>query len=47
MEYLKDLCDAFGNMKKPMIAAVTGFALGGGFEIAMMVRIFFCKDHWN
>lgn len=37
IEYLKDLSDAVTLMKKPIIAAVAGFALGGGFELAMMV----------
>jgi enoyl-CoA hydratase len=36
IEYLKDLNDAVTSMRKPIIAAVTGFALGGGFELAMM-----------
>lgn len=36
-EYLKDLSDAVTSLRKPIIAAVLGFALGGGFELAMMV----------
>ncbi|CAN8102832.1 unnamed protein product [Discula destructiva] len=33
--FLKDLTDAFGRFSKPSVAAVCGFALGGGFEIAL------------
>lgn len=36
--FLKDLTDAFAQFTKPSVAAVVGFALGGGFEIAMAVR---------
>ncbi|KAF2797821.1 enoyl-CoA hydratase/isomerase [Melanomma pulvis-pyrius CBS 109.77] len=34
--WLKDLEDAFAGFRKPVIAAVRGFAFGGGFEIALM-----------
>ncbi|KAM7215870.1 ClpP/crotonase-like domain containing protein [Rhypophila decipiens] len=33
--FLKDLTDAFANFSKPVVAAVVGYALGGGFEIAL------------
>ncbi|KAM3497978.1 hypothetical protein MY10362_008686 [Beauveria mimosiformis] len=36
--YLQDLCAGFASVKKPIIAAVNGPALGGGFEISLMRR---------
>lgn len=32
----RDLGDVIGNMSKPVIGAVNGFAITGGFEIALM-----------
>ncbi|KAH8661503.1 ClpP/crotonase-like domain-containing protein [Tricladium varicosporioides] len=42
--YLKDLSDAVTHMRKPIIACVSGFALGGGFELAMMCDMIYAAD---
>ncbi|KID59882.1 Crotonase, core, partial [Metarhizium hybridum] len=36
--YLENLCVGMTAVRKPLIAAVNGPALGGGFEVALMVR---------
>ncbi len=40
----KDYWEAIRNFPKPVVAAVDGFALGGGFELALMADIIVAGD---
>ncbi|ROT35188.1 ClpP/crotonase [Sodiomyces alkalinus F11] len=42
--YLEDLCVGIRNVRKPLIAAVEGMALGGGFEVALMCDLIFASE---
>lgn len=49
--YLTSFIESWSNLttqiKKPIIAAVSGHALGGGCELAMMCDIIYCTDKAN
>lgn len=43
-EYITRNWETIRNIRKPVIAAVRGFALGGGCELAMMTDFIICAD---
>lgn len=45
--FIESWSDLTTRVKKPIIAAVSGHALGGGCELAMMCDILYCTDKAN
>lgn len=44
-DYFAELTTAFAASRKPIIAAVAGYALGGGCELAMMCDFILAADN--
>ncbi|KAK8123477.1 enoyl hydratase [Apiospora kogelbergensis] len=45
--FIESWSDLVTRVKKPIVAAVSGHALGGGCELAMMCDILYCTDAAN
>ncbi|OAG08442.1 enoyl-CoA hydratase [Paraphaeosphaeria sporulosa] len=43
--WLKDLEAGFATLRTPVIAAVRGFAFGGGFEVALMCDMLYASEN--
>ena len=44
-EYITRNWESIRSIRKPVIAAVSGFALGGGCELALMCDFIYCADN--